>query len=101
MFNIDHNEFIRVLNVAMHIVMFIQMLTWTLHTSREQFPLKVVRLLWSASSLLLACIAYKYYWLFSYAVLELIWHVTICLHIWLIHKQFVLRDCANCPNRKI
>lgn len=94
------DEWMRIANVATHVVLFLQMLTWTLHTRHEDYKLKVVRLLWAGLTLLMALVTWKYYWLFSYAVLHVIWQVTISIHILLIKQLSEKLNCDKCPRRK-
>lgn len=96
----DRNEVLRILNVITHAILFLQMLTWTVHTKHENKCMKAVRLVWALMTLGLAMFTWKYWYLFGYAVLHVIWQVTICVHIFLI-KQFAKdHDCPSCTQHK-
>ena len=82
----DKNEIVRIINVITHVILFLQMLTWTVHTKHENRCMKIVRFLWAAMTLLLALITWKYWYLFGYAVLHVIWQTTIIVHIYLIKR---------------
>ena len=99
--NLDHNEIVRILHVVTHAILFLQMMNWTLLTRHEDGALKIVLFLWAALTLLLAIVTWKYYWLFSYAVLHVLWQAVIIIHIFLIKKYVKARNCDDCPRLKV
>jgi hypothetical protein len=94
----DKNEILRIFHVAVHALLFLQMITWTLHTKHEHMPLRAVRLVWAALTLLLAVITWHYWYLFSYAVVNVLWHIVIVAHLFLIKQAAKVHNCHNCPN---